>query len=412
MKTYQDTLEWMFSKLPMYQRKGASAYRPGLEAMKQLDDYLQAPHKSFKSIHIGGTNGKGSTAHMMASVLQTAGFKTGLYTSPHLLDFRERIKLDGKLIPKEQVVDFISKHKRYFEKERHSFFEMTVALAFWYFKKQKVDYAVIEVGLGGRLDATNIITPVLSVITNIGLDHTQFLGNTHAAIAAEKAGIIKTKVPVIIGENDLKTKTVFESVAQKAKAPIHFNPFSKTIYQTDLKGLYQKYNSATAVRALLALGELKLDEKTIRKGLLSVVRNTKLMGRWQKIGEIPEVIVDVAHNKEGLQFISSQLKKMEYENLHLVMGFVKGRVVEELLALFPKNARYYLSSPNLERAIPIEELKVFLAASSLQIDYFDTIPNAYKAAIKKASQSDLVLVLGSTFVAAEVLALKKNELPK
>ena len=231
METYQDTLEWMFSKLPMYQRKGASAYRPGLEAMKQLDEYLEAPHKSFKSIHIAGTNGKGSTAHMMASVLQTAGFKTALYTSPHLLDFRERIKVDGKLIPKGQVVEFISKHKRYFERERLSFFEMTVALAFWYFKKQKVDYAVIEVGLGGRLDATNIITPVLSVITNIGLDHTQFLGNTHAAIAAEKAGIIKTNVPVIIGENDLKTRTVFESTAQKASAQIHFNSLSKTIYR-------------------------------------------------------------------------------------------------------------------------------------------------------------------------------------
>ena len=410
METYQDTLEWMFSKLPMYQRKGASAYRPGLEAMKQLDEYLEAPHKSFKSIHIAGTNGKGSTAHMMASVLQTAGFKTALYTSPHLLDFRERIKVDGKLIPKGQVVEFISKHKRYFERERLSFFEMTVALAFWYFKKQKVDYAVIEVGLGGRLDATNIITPVISVITNIGLDHTQFLGNTHAAIAAEKAGIIKTNVPVIIGENDLKTRTVFESTAQKASAPINFNSPSKTIYRSDLEGPYQKNNSATAVKALLALEEFKLDEKTIQKGLLNVVKNTKLMGRWQKIGEAPEIIVDVAHNKEGLQLISSQLKKMEYKNLHLVMGFVKGRAVDELLTLFPKNARYYLSSPNLERAIPLHELKTFLAGVSLKLDYFDTIPNAFKTALEEAYETDLVFVLGSTFVAAEVLAYKKSNI--
>lgn len=409
MKTYQDTLEWMFSKLPMYQRKGAAAYRPGLQTMEQLDVYLQAPHKSFKSIHIAGTNGKGSTAHMIASVLQTAGFKTALYTSPHLLDFRERIKVDGEMIPKEEVVEFISKHRRYFEKERFSFFEMTVALAFWYFKRQKVEYAVIEVGLGGRLDATNILTPVLSVITNIGMDHTEFLGNTPAAIAAEKAGIIKNKVPVIIGEKDAKTRAVFEEKAQKADAQIHYSSLEHTLFTTDLKGPYQKYNSATAVSALLALEEFQLDKKTIQKGLQGVVKNTKLMGRWQKVGERPEILLDVAHNKEGLQTISSQLKKMEYKNLHLVMGFVKGRAVKELIALFPQDASYYISSPNVERAFPLDELKMQVANVRSSLNYFTTIPIAYKTAVASASEADLVLVLGSTFVVAEILAYIKSE---
>ena len=225
METYKETIAWMFSKLPMFQRKGAAAYRPGLEAMHQFDQYLGSPHLSYRCIHIGGTNGKGSTAHMTASILQTAGFKTGLYTSPHLLDFRERIKVDGRMISKKDVIEFITSHRPYFEVAQLSFFEMTVGLAFWYFKKEKVDFAVVEVGLGGRLDATNIITPVLSVITNIGLDHTQFLGDTHAAIAQEKAGIIKFKTPIVIGEEDPKTRKVFEEVAQRQQAPLFFaNP--------------------------------------------------------------------------------------------------------------------------------------------------------------------------------------------
>lgn len=250
METYQETIAWMFSKLPMFQRKGAAAYRPGLEAMQKLDQYLGNPHQAYPCIHIGGTNGKGSTAHMMASVLQTAGFKTGLYTSPHLLDFRERIKVGGQLISKQEVVEFVTSHKPYFEKAQLSFFEMTVGLALWYFKKEKVDYAVIEVGLGGRLDATNIITPVLSVITNIGLDHTQFLGTTHTAIAREKAGIIKPKIPVVIGEKDPRTQAVFEEVAQHQGAPLSFAEQQNSPFFSDLTGSYQKKNIRTVVAAL------------------------------------------------------------------------------------------------------------------------------------------------------------------
>ena len=408
MDSYKETLTWMFSRLPMYQRKGAAAYRPGLEAMKKLDKHLGEPHKAFKSIHIAGTNGKGSTAHMLASVIQTAGYKTGLYTSPHLLDFRERMKVNGFEISKEDVVKFINTHKNYFEEEQLSFFEMTVGLAFWYFKKSQVEFAIIEVGLGGRLDATNIITPQLSVITNIGLDHTQFLGNTHVDIAREKAGIIKSKIPVVIGERDNMTEEVFLEVAKTLNAPLYFVKDSFSKFSTDLKGIYQTKNIQTVVLALNYLPQLKLEKKIIQQGLSNVASNTGLMGRWQSINVSPKVILDVAHNKEGLNMITEQLMSMVYENLHLVMGFVQGRNVIELLALFPQDAYYYLSSPNLERAIELRELKNQLKYSTLQITYSKTVSKAYEIALLKAKSEDLVLVLGSTFVVAEVLELIKN----
>lgn len=408
MDSYKETLTWMFSRLPMYQRKGAAAYRPGLEAMKKLDKHLGEPHKAFKSIHIAGTNGKGSTAHMLASVIQTAGYKTGLYTSPHLLDFRERMKVNGFEISKEDVVKFINTHKNYFEEEQLSFFEMTVGLAFWYFKKSQVEFAIIEVGLGGRLDATNIITPQLSVITNIGLDHTQFLGNTHVDIAREKAGIIKSKIPVVIGERDNMTEEVFLEVAKTLNAPLYFVKDSFSKFSTDLKGIYQTKNIQTVVLALNYLPQLKLEKKIIQQGLSNVASNTGLMGRWQSINVSPKVILDVAHNKEGLNMITEQLMSMVYENLHLVMGFVQGRNVIELLALFPQDAYYYLSSPNLERALELRELKNQLKYSTLQITYSKTVSKAYEIALLKAKSEDLVLVLGSTFVVAEVLELIKN----
>ena len=408
MDSYKETLTWMFSRLPMYQRKGAAAYRPGLEAMKKLDKHLGEPHKAFKSIHIAGTNGKGSTAHMLASVIQTAGYKTGLYTSPHLLDFRERMKVNGFEISKEDVVKFINTHKNYFEEEQLSFFEMTVGLAFWYFKKSQVEFAIIEVGLGGRLDATNIITPQLSVITNIGLDHTQFLGNTHVDIAREKAGIIKSKIPVVIGERDNITEEVFLEVAKTLCAPLYFVKDSFSKFSTDLKGFYQTKNIQTVVLALNYLPQLKLEKKIIQQGLSNVTSNTGLMGRWQSINVSPKVILDVAHNKEGLNMITEQLMSMVYENLHLVMGFIQGRNVVELLELFPQDAYYYLSSPNLERAIELRELKNQLKYSTLQITYSKTVSKAYEIALLKAKSEDLVLVLGSTFVVAEVLELIKN----
>ena len=398
----------MFSKLPMYQRKGAAAYRPGLNAMKMLDKRIGKPHKSFKSIHIAGTNGKGSTAHMIASVIQTAGYKTGLYTSPHLLDFRERIKVNGLKISKDEVVEFISTYKKYFDEENLSFFEMTVGLAFWYFKKKQVEYGIIEVGLGGRLDATNIITPVLSVITNIGLDHTQFLGNTHADIAREKAGIIKSKTPVIIGSRDKKTEKVFLEVAKNFSAPIFFTEDSISEFSTELKGKYQSKNIQTAILVLNCLPQVKFKKSIIQQGLLNVISNTDLMGRWQSVNSSPQVILDVAHNKEGLTMIREQLNFMEYGRLYLVMGFVQGRNVAELLSLFPNDAYYYLSSPNIDRAVKMIELKKQLKDSSLKITYTESILKAYENALLSAKPQDLILVLGSTFAVSEVLKQLKN----
>jgi dihydrofolate synthase/folylpolyglutamate synthase len=399
---------WMFSKLPMYQRKGAAAYRPGLDAMKKLDKQIGKPHGSFKSIHIAGTNGKGSTAHMIASIVQTAGYKTGLYTSPHLLDFRERIKVNGLKISKDEVVEFISVYKKYFEDEKLSFFEMTVGLAFWYFKKKQVEYGIIEVGLGGRLDATNIIAPVLSVITNIGLDHTQFLGNTHADIAREKAGIIKSKTPVVIGSRDKKTEKIFLEVAKNLAAPIYFNEDSINEFRTDLKGTYQSKNIQTAILALNCLPQVNFEKKIIQQGLLNVISNTGIMGRWQSVNSSPQVILDVAHNKEGLTMIREQLNFIEYGRLYLVMGFVQGRNVAELLSLFPNDAYYYLSSPNIARALKINELKKQLKDSSLKITYTKSILKAYENALLSAKSQDLILVLGSTFAVSEVLKQLKN----
>ena len=408
MDTYQETIKWMFSRLPMYQRKGAAAYRPGLDSMEKLDRHLGEPHKTFKSIHIAGTNGKGSTAHMMASVIHTAGYKTGLYTSPHLLDFRERIKVNGFKISKEQVVEFINTNKNYLEKEKLSFFEMTVGLALWYFKKKQVELAIIEVGLGGRLDATNIITPILSIITNIGLDHTQFLGNTHVNIAREKAGIIKNRIPVVIGDRDIRTQEVFIEVAKTNNAPIYFAEDSPTNFSSDLKGNYQTKNIKTVISALNHLPNVHLEKNIIRQGLSSVTTNTGLKGRWQTIKMSPQVILDVAHNKEGLTFIRDQIKVLKYKKLYLVMGFVQGRKVTDLLSLFPKDSNYYLSSPNLDRALKLTELKKQLKDSSLQIRYSKTVSKAYKEVLLKAQSEDLIIVLGSTFVVAEVLKQIKN----
>ncbi|MBT7654319.1 MAG: bifunctional folylpolyglutamate synthase/dihydrofolate synthase [Flavobacteriaceae bacterium] len=402
--SYQETLQWMFSKLPMYQRKGAAAYRPGLDAMLALDSYLGLPHKSFKCIHVAGTNGKGSTSHMLASVLQQAGYKVGLYTSPHLLDFRERIKVNGSMIPEQNVVDFVSIHKSYFKAKHLSFFEMTVGMAFSYFKQERVDYAVIEVGLGGRLDATNIITPILSLITNIGLDHTQFLGTTRSKIAREKAGIIKNGVPVVVGEKDAETEDIFNEIAIEKKSPILFAETISSKYLTDLKGSYQQLNVQTLLGALDFLHLKNLTPGIIQKGLLNVVLNTQLSGRWQVLNTSPKIIADVGHNKEGLLFLSKQLQEESFKKLHIIMGFVKGREISPLLSLFPENASYYLSCPNLERGLPVKELKNNLISEKRSIQFFESLSVAYEATIKAASGKDLIFICGSTFVVAEILS--------
>lgn len=409
MKSYQDTLDWMFSKLPMYQKVGGSAYRPGLERILAMDTHLEHPHRTFKSIHVAGTNGKGSTSHILASVLQSAGYKVGLYTSPHLLDFRERIKVNGQLITEKNVIQFIERHAAYFESEQISFFEMTVGMAFSHFRERQVDYAIVEVGLGGRLDATNIIMPVLSVITNIGLDHTEFLGTTRTQIAKEKAGIIKSGIPVVVGQKDKETQKVFEEIALKQSAKLTFVKVQNQHWETDLKGVYQVQNIQTALTALACLDVHKIDLNTLKQGLKNVISNTGLLGRWQIIADSPQLILDVGHNKEGLSFLATELQKLAFDHLHLIMGFVKGKKVVDLISLFPSEATFYLSSPKIDRAIPLSTLKAELTGSSKNIDFFPTVIDALNKARSSANVNDLILVCGSTFVVAEVLSLIKNQ---
>ena len=409
MKSYQDTLDWMFSKLPMYQKVGGSAYRPGLERILAMDTHLEHPHRTFKSIHVAGTNGKGSTSHILASVLQSAGYKVGLYTSPHLLDFRERIKVNGQLITEKNVIQFIERHAAYFESEQISFFEMTVGMAFSHFRERQVDYAIVEVGLGGRLDATNIIMPVLSVITNIGLDHTEFLGTTRTQIAKEKAGIIKSGIPVVVGQKDKETQKVFEEIALKQSAKLTFVEVQNQHWETDLNGVYQAQNIQTALTALACLDVHKIDLNTLKQGLKNVISNTGLLGRWQIISDLPQLILDVGHNKEGLSFLATELQKLAFDHLHLIMGFVKGKKVVDLISLFPSEASFYLSSPRIDRAIPLSTLKAELTGSSKNINFFPTVIDALNKARSSANENDLILVCGSTFVVAEVLSFIKNQ---
>ena len=409
MKSYQDTLDWMFSKLPMYQKVGGSAYRPGLERILAMDTHLEYPHRTFKSIHVAGTNGKGSTSHILASVLQSAGYKVGLYTSPHLLDFRERIKVNGQPIAEKYVVQFIERHAAYFELEQISFFEMTVGMAFDHFRESQVDYAIVEVGLGGRLDATNIIIPVLSVITNIGLDHTEFLGTTRAQIAKEKAGIIKRGIPVVVGQKDEETQKVFEEIALKQYAKLTFVKVQNQHWKTDLKGDYQTQNIQTALTALECLDNHKINLNTLKQGLKNVISNTGLLGRWQIIADSPKLIMDVGHNKEGLSFLATELQKLEFDHLHLIMGFVKGKKVVDLISLFPSEASFYLSSPKIDRAIPLSTLKAELTENLKNIDFFPTVFDAINKARSTANVNDLILVCGSTFVVADVMSFIKNQ---
>ena len=398
---YDKTLQWMLSQLPMYQQKGKQAYRPDLSRMEAFCSHLNSPEKKIKTIHIAGTNGKGSTAHMIASVLQEAGYRVGLYTSPHLRDFRERIKINGAFIEKQYIVKFIQNNLNYFDLTSLSFFEMTVGLAFSYFFDKKVDYAVIEVGMGGRLDGTNLILPELSIITNIGFDHTQFLGNTLPEIANEKAGIIKPKTPLIIGETHEKTKEVFIERAKMLNSQIIFADQQKFVgFSSDLKGSYQKKNIQTASIALL---RLKIDPKIINSGLMKVIPNTGIQGRWQILANNPLTIADVAHNQEGLDYVIPQIKSQSYNKLHLVLGFVKDKVAEKLIKLFPENAIFYFAAPNIPRALPIADLEKVSNNLNLNFKTFPTVAQAMSNAQLMAGSDDLIYVGGSTFVVAEIL---------
>jgi len=401
--TYQETLDWMFAQLPMYQRQGKIAFKKDLTNSLAFSIELDFPEKKIKTIHVGGTNGKGSTSHMIAAVLQEAGYKVGLYTSPHLKNFTERIRVNGVEVAQQFVVDFIRKNKVFLEKQSLSFFEMTVGMAFQYFAQERVDVAIIEVGLGGRLDSTNIITPEVSVITNIGLDHTQFLGETLAEIAVEKAGIIKKGIPVVIGERQKEVEAVFVDVAKINNSEVMVASDMIEAYQTDLLGHYQKHNVKTAVTAVKSLKEFHVDENQIKKGLLKVVATTGLKGRWQVLQNNPKTICDTAHNTEGLKLVMGQLKYEDYNQLHIVLGVVSDKNLETVLPIFPTDAIYYFCQPEIPRALKVAALKEVAVGFGLKGDVFGSVNQAYKSAKENAAANDIIYIGGSTFVVAEIL---------
>jgi dihydrofolate synthase/folylpolyglutamate synthase len=403
--TYKETTDWMFAQLPMFQMQGASAYKKDLTNTYLLVEHLKHPETKFKSIHVAGTNGKGSTSSMIASILQEAGYKVGLYTSPHLKDFRERIRINSEMISEEFVVDFISVNKLFFEANQLSFFEMTVGLAFDYFAKEQVDVAVIEVGMGGRLDSTNVITPLVSVITNIGFDHTQFLGDTLPKIASEKAGIIKSNVPVVVGEYSEETKPVFIAKAKLESTPIYFaqeNP--EVIYECALLGDYQVHNKKTVLQAIeLLQSQFEIEEQHIKLGLKNVIQNTGLLGRWQILKLKPFTVCDTAHNSHGLKIVLNQIQKHKFETLHVVLGVVNDKDLDSILPLFPKNANYYFCKPNVPRGLDAEILKQRASDFDLFGKVFNSVSEAYESASNSANDSDFIYIGGSTFVVAEIV---------
>jgi dihydrofolate synthase / folylpolyglutamate synthase len=426
--TYSQTIDYLFTKLPMFSRIGSAAFKKDLTNIKLLCDHLGNPERQFKSIHIGGTNGKGSTSHMLASVLQTAGYKTGLYTSPHLYDFRERIKIDGNLIPEAFVTAFVAKIQPLVGDIQPSFFEITVAMAFSYFAQQQVDVAVIEVGLGGRLDSTNIIAPIVSVITNIGWDHMNMLGDTLEQIASEKAGIIKPSTPIIIGEKATSTSPVFKRLATLQNAPLffaqdrysirsytlHVSTLEVTItdksndletkFTTDLPGIYQTKNVCTVLQTIELLKEkgFTISPDSIQTGIRNVQRTTGLGGRWEVIKQKPTVVLEVAHNEDGLLQMMAHLKALAFNHLHIVYGMVKDKETDKVLPLLPKEARYYFTQAHIPRALPAVELKEIANNYELHGDTYGHVNAALQAALNAAKEDDLIIVCGSIFLVAEV----------
>ena len=428
MLNYQQTLEYLFARLPMFSRIGAAAYKGDLTNTIRLCNHLGNPERSFKSIHIAGTNGKGSTSHMTAAILQSAGYKTGLYTSPHLRDFRERIRINGEMVEESFVVNFTEKIKPLIDEIEPSFFEITVAMAFAYFASQKVDIAVIETGLGGRLDSTNVITPLLSVITNIGFDHMNILGNTLPLIAAEKAGIIKKNVPVVIGETLLETKPVFADKASKENAPILFasemrwitdwqqerylltasvanrDTDERSLYQLSLAGIYQLKNLLTVLETVHQLRLLGWDmsESDVKNGLLHVNRLTGFRGRWQVIKEHPYTVLDVGHNEDGIRQIMLQLEHCTFQKLHIIIGLVNDKDISKVLSLLPKQAVYYFTKAQIPRALAENELLSAASDYNLHGRAFPTVESAMQSAVSHAYSDDMILVCGSVFIVGEV----------
>ena len=424
--TYQEATTYLFTAAPLFQNIGAGAYKEGLSNTHLLDEHFGHPHRNYRTIHVGGTNGKGSTSHTLAAILQSQGYRVGLYTSPHLVDFRERIRVDGEMIPEQRVIDFVENERSFFEPLHPSFFELATALAFQYFAEEKVDVAVIEVGLGGRLDCTNIIQPDLSIITNISFDHIQFLGNTLPKIASEKAGIIKHNVPVVIGEaGDKEVRAVFEKEAQTVDTEIFFaeeddeltdftlSPKDGYSYNTksygklhgQLSGYCQEKNIRTILAAIKVLNRqgYNIGTDAVKKGLANVCQLTGLMGRWQTICGQPLTICDTGHNVGGMQYITKQLQETPHEKLHIIIGMVNDKDVNTVLSMLPKDAVYYFTQASVKRAMPAKEFAQIAQKHDLHGRCFENVASAYNAAKKKAGKNDLIFIGGSTFIVADML---------
>jgi dihydrofolate synthase/folylpolyglutamate synthase len=426
---YRSVTEYLFSRLPVFQRTGPASYKIDLETTRRLDDYFENPHQNYPAIHIAGTNGKGSVSHMLASVLQEAGYRTGLYTSPHLKDFRERIRINGNPVPEDFVKAFVKEYDHLFSRLEPSFFEITVAMAFRYFSEEKVDIAVIETGLGGRLDSTNIITPLCSVITNIGMDHMHFLGNTLESIAREKAGIIKEGIPVVVGRYQTEIADLFREIAAHKHSPLFFAEKEISIdiagtssetgqefivkkgdniifssLQTDLFGNYQKENTVTALKTIEILKEqLHITDKDIRQGMKKVVRNTGLQGRWQVLRQHPLIVCDTGHNSDAFLQLTGQIKKSPYKNLFMVLGFVNDKNLHDILDLLPREAYYLFTRAGIPRAMDPDELQKQALQHGLTGQGFPTVEQAVKGALSRAGKDDMIFIGGSTFVVAEVI---------
>ncbi|MBR4649930.1 MAG: bifunctional folylpolyglutamate synthase/dihydrofolate synthase [Bacteroidaceae bacterium] len=424
---YRETIQYLYDCVPMFQNVGAQGYKEGLANTLALDEHLGHPHRNYRTIHVAGTNGKGSCSHTIAAILQSAGYKVGLYTSPHLVDFRERIRVNGQMISEDYVVRFVAEQRPFFEPLQPSFFEVTTAMAFKYFEAQRVDIAVVEVGLGGRLDCTNIITPILSVITNISFDHTQFLGHTLAAIAAEKAGIIKAGVPVIVGETNAETKPIFLAKAEEVNAPIVFAEDNSEIlsfeqdfahatllYNTrtmselrgELCGYCQEKNTNTVLHALTALRQagLRFEEPDVRRGFAHVCELTGLMGRWQRLSTSPTVICDTGHNEGGFAYIVRQLEAQPCHTMRIVFGMVSDKDVTTILAMLPKNAVYYFTQASVKRALSADDMRQKAALCGLSGHSYPTVSEAYNAALNDAETDDFVYIGGSSYVVADLFS--------
>ena len=408
---YSETITYLYQSTPLFQQVGAGAYKEGLTNSLLLDEHLGHPHRLFRSIHVAGTNGKGSCSHTLAAILQSAGYRVGLYTSPHLVDFRERIRVNGVPVSEQYVVDFVERERSFFEPLHPSFFELTTAMAFRYFADCHVDVAVVEVGLGGRLDCTNLISPDLSVITNISFDHTQFLGHTLAAIAREKAGIIKPHTPVVVGEVLPETRSVFEQQAQAMEAPLYFAEEQSLLYadvEMELKGCYQQKNRATVLTAipLLQQAGYRVGEAEVRRGFAQVVELTGLQGRWQQLQDAPRMVCDTGHNVGGIRYVAEQLKSQHCRTLRMVMGMVNDKDIRGVLALLPRQAVYYFTQASVKRALPVEEFARLAMEAGLQGSCYPDVASAVRAAQKESLPEDFIFVGGSSYIVADLLTCR------